>query len=69
MTGIGAFEPLPNIPANVGLPNRQPPLGLGDGDYSSCPGAVSHKTPALWDADVLMLLGCELAVLNVGVEK
>ena len=33
----GAFEPLPNIPANVGLPNRQPPLGLGDGDYSSCP--------------------------------
>ena len=36
----GASDPLPNVPAKVGLLNRQPTLGPGDRDYSSCPFPV-----------------------------
>ena len=36
MTEIGASDPLPSVPARVGLLNWQPTLGPGDGDYSSC---------------------------------
>jgi len=37
MTGFGASDPLPAVPAKVGLLNRQPTPGPGDEDYSSCP--------------------------------
>src|SRR5438270_8552032 len=37
MSANGASDPLPSVPAKVGLLNRQPTFGLGDGDYSSCP--------------------------------
>jgi len=37
MTAIGAFRPLPSIPAKVGSLNPKPAFDLGDGDYSSCP--------------------------------
>jgi hypothetical protein len=36
-TAIGAFRPLPSIPAKVGSLNPKPAFDLGDGDYSSCP--------------------------------
>jgi hypothetical protein len=39
MAGIGAFRPLPSIPAKVGSLNPKPAFDLGDGDYSSCPEA------------------------------
>jgi hypothetical protein len=37
MAAVGAFRPLPSIPAKVGSLNPKPAFDLGDGDYSSCP--------------------------------
>jgi hypothetical protein len=36
-SAFGATDPLPSALARVGLLNRQPTLGTGDGNYSSCP--------------------------------
>jgi hypothetical protein len=43
MAGFGASDPLPSVPARVGLLNRYPTLGSGDGDYSSCPIAATGQ--------------------------
>jgi hypothetical protein len=34
---LSASDPLPSVPATIGLLDRQPMLGPGDGDYSLCP--------------------------------
>ncbi len=52
MARIGAPDPLPSVPARVGLLNRQPPLGLGDGGYSSCPGPTDH---AIWNGGMVTI--------------
>lgn len=36
MTATGASEPLSNLRGDIGLLNRQPPLGPSDRDYSAC---------------------------------
>ncbi len=36
-TGIGASDPLPSVPATVGLPNQLPSFDLGGANWSKCP--------------------------------
>src|SRR6266851_563103 len=46
MAAFGASSPFPPIPANVASSNRQRPLRLGGGNWSSCPiPAVDRRHP------------------------
>jgi len=45
MAENGASDPLPSAPGRVGLLNRQPTLGTGDGNYSSCPHYGHSRKP------------------------